>query len=146
MQILFTRSNKIGSKIIRWGLGEPVSHAAIRYDDYVVHSYMHGVTMTHISEFLKHSEVVYTVTIPNNVPRLFRLFLRTSTASYDIGALLYLTLHFGLRKMGIPSPKKNLWQTSGMYLCTEWVSSYLDGEEDSMITPYALYLRLTENT
>lgn len=61
---------------------------------------------------------------------------------YDFGALFYLAL----RVLFPWLPKKNLWQTSGMFLCTEWVTEVLEGEEDSMITPYKLFLRLKEET
>ena len=142
MQIIFTKSNKIGSKLIRWGLDEPVSHVAIRYDDYVVHSRGGGVEVQKLSEFLKHSEVVYSTKVAKNVPRLFRLLLNTNKSRYDFGALLYLTVRTLCGKIGISLPKKNLWQTSGMFLCTEWVTSYLEGKEDSMITPYNLYKKL----
>ena len=49
---------------------------------------------------------------------------------YDFGALFYLAA----RRVCPWLPKKNLWQCSGMFLCTEWVTRYLDGAEDSMKT------------
>jgi len=59
---------------------------------------------------------------------------------YDYGAFLYI----GLKCLLPFLPKINLWQTTGMFLCTEWVQEVLGREIDSMITPYKLYELLSQ--
>jgi hypothetical protein len=61
---------------------------------------------------------------------------------YDMGAGFFIGLSFLARRyLKIPLPKVNLWQSSGMFICTEWATESI-GEVDSMITPYGLYLKL----
>lgn len=64
---------------------------------------------------------------------------------YDYLSLLFLGIRYTLLKI-LPSkfvPKRNLWQLSGMFMCTELVTEVITKERDSMITPYKLYLKLT---
>lgn len=139
MQILFTKSNSLLSRMIRKVTGEPVSHCAIASNGYVVHSNLRGVIIETRDYFEAHSQVVYTVEIEDCMDRVTELLATESHATYDIGALLYL----GLRYLIPALPKKNLWQSSGMYLCTEWVTTAVNQKTDSMITPYQLYLTLS---
>ena len=138
MRILFTRR----SKIIQAVLKEPVTHCAIRYDDYVIHSTYNGVRVEHVTEFIKHSKVVHEIKIRRDLHKLFLTLAKYCRANYDYGAMFYLGFYYLLRRIGLPLPKKNLWQGTGMFLCTEFITQYIDEKEDSMITPYGLYLRL----
>lgn len=103
---------------------------------HVIHSNLLGVRSEPEEKYAP--EIVFSVPIKPDYERLLKVFAENSKAYYDFGAMFYLGLRIWLPWL----PKKNLWQTSGMYLCTEWVTRYLDGTEDSMITPYKLYLRL----
>lgn len=141
MYIVFTRSNSLLSKLIRRVTGEPVSHCALVVSDQeVIHSNLTGLHITSLGEFQKSSRILYRIEAPHDEAKLDRLVERHAHARYDYGALLYL----GLRCLCPWLPKKNLWQTSGMYLCTEWVTEVLDGQEDHMITPYKLYQKLEQ--
>lgn len=138
MQILFTTSNSLLSRLIRRVTKEPVSHCAIAHNNWVIHSNLLGVHMELASTFTKHSKVVHSVQIPENMDKLMHVMSQYDQRPYDFGALLYLGLRFCMPFL----PAKNLWQTTGMFLCTEWVTEFLFGGEDHTITPYQLYLRL----
>lgn len=146
IRILFTRSNLIGSKLIRWGLEEPVSHTAIEYDGLVFHANHLGVIIEPIGHFTKHSTVVYLVDVPDpdGLTKLRRMTTKYWRAPYDGGSVAWLSIRALLKKIGIKLKKANLWNSSSMFICHEWVTQVLDGAEDSNTTPYQLYLRLKE--
>jgi hypothetical protein len=138
MQILFTKSNSILSRLIRKVTREPVSHCAIANDQWVIHSNLYGVHVELSSTFNRHTEVVYSVNISDDRSKLMSCLARNEQKFWDVGAALYL----GLRCLIPILPKKNLWQSSNMYLCTEWVTEVVGEVQDSEITPYKLYLWL----
>ena len=138
---MFTASYSIMSRAIRHLTGEPCSHVALECDGWVVHSNLLGVRVDSLKEFSSHSQIRYSVPIPMTTGTILSNYLEHRRAHYDFGALLYLGLRV-IPVVGHLLPKKNLWQSSGMYLCTEWATSVIDGKTDSMITPYQLYLRL----
>jgi hypothetical protein len=141
-RVVFTYSNLVGSKLIRAVTGEPVSHCAIILTNgNVVHSTINGSVITNLSDFSKSNTIVLDVPIPANLPITVD-FARNRR--YDWGAFLYLGLRLALRKVGIRLPKKNLWQTSGMYLCTELVSQAVLNAETEL-TPMGLYYKLRSN-
>lgn len=138
MQILFTRNDRWGSKLIRAVTGETVSHVAIRISRFVIHSRLidGGVTIDFYREFMRNNTVVYTIPWEISIKQIDRD--RYAGKSYDFGAFLYL----GLRKLFPFLPKANLWQSTGMYMCTEFVTDVLGGTEDSLVTPGQLYEKL----
>lgn len=142
MNVIFTRSDSIMSRIIRRITGEGVSHCALATPEYVIHSNMLGLHINSIEEFAetKGMSIMYSVNVPDNYELLFRKFAEHRNSKYDFGALAYLWARFLIPCL----PKANLWQTSGMLLCTEWITEYINDEEDSMITPYKLYLKLSK--
>jgi len=140
MYLLFTRSNSIMSRLIRSVTGEPVSHVAVSYGDLVIHSNLLGVRQEFLSTFTKHSTVVYSLEVSGNID-VWEKLKQYEGSTYDFGALFYLLLlHVPVIRSILPS-NKNLWQSTSMFLCTEWAITVTDGEEDSVITPYQLYLR-----
>jgi hypothetical protein len=146
MSVLFTKSDSPLSRLIRGVTGEPISHCALRWDELVVHSNLRGVHITHLHSFTKQSEILYEVPVIEDRNKLTDLLVNAEGSLYDVGALLFLGLTLWCRRyLHLPLPKSNLWQASGMYLCTEFVTKYIDREEDSMITPYKLYLHLQES-
>ena len=141
MQILFTRSSSILSRIICKMTGEPVSHCAVSGGDYVMHSNLYGVHIEPLAKFLGSTTIVFSIDLPADPDKMIRLIRSEEHKPYDYGGLLYC----GLRLLFPILPKKNLWQTTGMYMCTEWVQEALGTEKiDSMITPYQLYLQLLQ--
>lgn len=135
--MLFTRGTSPLSMIIRHLTGEPVSHCAILSQGVVVHFNLRGLQLESLEAFEKHAEIVYRVEVPNAL--LFDVVYAHWGKWYDFGGLLYS----GLRCLLPFLPKANLWQTSGMFLCTEFVQDVVNEEQDHMITPYKLYLRLS---
>jgi hypothetical protein len=146
MNILFTRSNTWMSKIIREVTGEPVSHCAIRAEGFVIHVNLLGLQIEKTEDFYKTNQLIYHVELGDGrigsrhagLTFLLEKISGKGRMAYDIGALLYLGARYILPFL----PKKNLWQCTGMYLCTELITEILDNKEDSMITPYKLYLKL----
>ncbi len=138
VNILFTASNAIGSHIIRGVTKESLSHVGIHINDVVIDStILHGVRLQPYTEFISNKTKVISIPWDISGVHLWNLNCKVGQ-SYDKLGLLYL----GLRYVIPALPKKNLWQTTGMFLCTEFVTDILEGKEDSMITPYKLYLKL----
>lgn len=140
-EILFTRSGRVGSRIIRSITREDVSHVALRIGAFVIHSRAcsGGIVIQLYSQFLRENEVVYRLPWMLSSRNLDRT--RYAGAAYDFGALLYL----GLRRLIPALPKANLWQSTGMYMCTEFVTDVIGESEDSLITPYQLYKKLLQS-
>lgn len=141
VQVLFCSSGSVLSEAIKYFTEEPVSHVALLVDKkWVVHSNLRGVHVQIYSNFLKTYDI-YAMTdpVPTDTP-IELLLAENSFKGYDVLAILYLGLRFFLKKvLKFRLPKVNLWQSTGMYMCTEWVSFVLEGSEDSTITPYGLY-------
>jgi len=143
MQLLFTNNDMLLSRLIRRVTGEPVSHVALAVGDFVIHSRGdRGVTLETRLAFDRINRTLFTIELPDDptvVPRIHRM----ERAGYDYPALVYL----GIRAV-LPSwlrrklPKANLWQLSGSYICTEFITAALGQPVDSMITPYQLYKKL----
>lgn len=144
MRILFTKSDKIGSAIIRWGLEEPVSHVAVEAEGLVLHSTWSDVDIDSIETFLEHREIVYEIYIPKlGVPELLGLTERYAGSSYDFRGLVCFVKSALARKLfGTPLPKTACYNTPGAFLCTEIATVLMWGYENAAITPYELYLTL----
>ena len=140
MRILFTKSGSPLSRAIMAVTKEPVSHCALECAGWIIHANLYGVHVELPQTFQSHSQIVYTVDIPLDIDRVMNVLAKNELKYYDLGAILYLALRYWLPCL----PKKNLWQSSNMFLCTEWVTEVIDGKADSMITPYQLYLKLKE--
>ncbi len=154
MYLLFTTSDKLLAKVIRWATGEKCSHVAILvrdiyFGDYVIHSNWKGVTIEPFSSFLKENRIIHQLRIPNtwdNAEKIANLREGKYGSCYDFGALLFFGIVlFCRRLLGLRKwPKQNLWQSTGMYLCTELVTEFIDKKEDSLITPEQLYSKLVD--
>jgi hypothetical protein len=153
MKLQFTASNTISSRLIRWALGEPVSHVAIEFPDgLVVHSkLLTGVTLEWTSEFHSKNKVIYTVNYPIHWrvrKDLLKFVLDLhAKASYDYKGLLYFAwcaLKYKLFK--IPYPPTITWQNANQFLCTELAVKFIDSPipHNKFITPYQLYKELTD--
>ena len=132
MKLLFCYSDKIGSKIIRWGLREPVSHFALSFDEsadgygIVMHSHIQGVQITWFSDFIAHNKIVYCLepAAPLTLQTEERIYRSLATATfgkeYDKSAFYYFALRGAMsRFFNMPLPEKNLWDDSGKFLCIE---------------------------
>ncbi len=146
MRLLFTKSNKIGSKLICWGLNEPVSHVAMEDSGIVLHSRGSGVDFDSYTNFIKINTVVEEIELKDfTFKDLAALGDRYEGSHYDFKGLCYFIYIGAQRKLfDVDFPIKSRYNIPGAYLCTELVSLYLLGYEDNLITPYGLYLKLSE--
>lgn len=147
VKVLFTTRDQWFSNTIRQLTGESVSHCALEFPEhgFVVHSNIKGVHLQWASTFRQQNRIVYEVEVqlPNELKRLDKVMQDCEFGFYDVSAILYLGARFMARRyLNLPLNKDNLWQVTGMFLCTEFVTEYLYGEEDPNITPYQLYLKL----
>lgn len=144
IEIATTRSNLIMSRVIRAVTGEKASHCVLIIDDlWVVHSNFYGVHAEYIGDFLDVNELVDRVSYPASPERVMDTLSKYKRSGYDYGAMIYLGLALAARRL-FPRfvPKQNLWQTTGMFMCTEFISQSVFGQEDSLLTPDRLMERL----
>ncbi len=139
MKLLFTYSDLVGSEIIRMVTEEPVSHVALLQSGLVLHMRHEGLVLEPESEFRKKNIVLYTIDVETPLD-IVGIAEKHWGRRYDFGALAYLGFRFLFPKL--LNKKQNLWNNSGMFICTELVTDALGGEPDAMITPYNLYLQL----
>lgn len=148
MIFIFSKSNKIGSRAIRWGMKHPtepdydVSHMATMQgkDPELLSIVMEarlssGVDITWLKSFLGHNEVVYAFR-PKvyDGPEMEALFKHMSEKiggkDYDwkaIGFLAVTTIVF-LKILGTKLPVVNKWADTDDFFCSEMlhsVSAYL---------------------
>lgn len=142
-RILFTAGSSPLSQAIRARTGEPVSHIALECNGWVVHSNLLGVRVDKLSDFEKHCQIIYSIPAPVTAETILTKYLEHRNASYDFGALLYLFLKL-TPGIGRLLPCRNLWRSTGAFLCTEWVTHVIYGKELSSITPYQLYKELSK--
>ena len=138
IKTLFVTSDRLVSRLIRAVTDEPVSHCAIQVGEFVIHSSFLGVKIESIYSFNKQNRVIKTLEFEVEPKQFKQAIARLEGKGYDFGALFYLLMRYIIPWV----PKINLWQTSGMYLCTEFVTQLLTQKEDSLVTPYKLYLNL----
>ena len=120
----FTKSSKIGSKLIRWGLSERVSHFEIELDDRIVfHSHFTGTGIAWLAERRDVRESVLEIQF-NMTPEceevVYEELIKLREMSYDYGAFCYFTWRVLLWKiLGRQMPTSNRWASDKAYLCTE---------------------------
>ena len=144
VEIAFTKSSYYMSSLIRSVTHEDVSHCVIIIDDlWVIHSNFFGVHSEYIGDFEEHSTIVTRIPYLISRDRVYETLDRYHRSGYDYGAMLYSGLVLIARRL-CPKfvPNRNLWQTTGMFLCTEFISEVLTGKEDALITPGQLRERL----
>lgn len=117
---------------------EPVSHVAIQVGSYVMHSDLLGVHIVMLETFIKTHSVVYEIEQKFDENALMKTFAECDQKHYDYGGFIYLGLTYLIPWL----PKKNLWRSSGAFLCTDFVSTVEWGEANGSLSAYQLYLKL----
>lgn len=153
MKIIFTKNKKLGSKFIRWGLEEPVSHVAILFDNgFILHSHINGVEPVWGKTFLESNEVVFSLSyrkqksLNREMKLMGELLNKYDKAEYDLGSLAYFVWRGFLRKFfNKPLPEENKWNNKKAFLCSGWATVLIKNKENDMITPYELYQRLKQD-
>lgn len=151
MKLLWTKSDLILSKAIRWLFREDSSHFAFIFDDdckLIFHSNFLGAHVEWSERFLCKAEIVFSIDLPITKEEsdiIYEKLPKLQNAKYDFGAFLYLGwrgfLKFVLNK---PLPIHNPWAKRDAFLCTEigeLFRKYLkDPNVDlGMVTPDKLY-------
>lgn len=139
MKILFTHGNNIASKLICKVTGELTSHVAVQIGEFVIHSNFRGLHIETLSYFITHSTILKTIEVPDRyIKKAEDIYDKNAFHSYDFIAFIAL----GLKSLKIPLPKINLWNISGMFICTEFVSEVLM-EKELLLTPEQLYQKVS---
>lgn len=144
--LIFTKNNTCLSRLIRWGLGEDVSHMGIVFDKKVVfHSNLYGTHLKWLINFIKKNDIVHIIDVPLSLQEEEEIFLRIPQYDekwYDFGALFYFLWRGLLYKLfSTPIPKTNIFGHSDQFLCTE-LAKMIDPSLDNleMTSPYQVYL------
>lgn len=154
MKIVFTKGSSPLSEAIRGVTKEPVSHVALDFGLFIVHSNLLGVNLEWFNFFKTKCTIVYTLERTEievlqemkDAAKLDRVLVKLEGAWYDFGALFFAGLALLAKHyLKIPLSKVNLWKSSGMFTCTEWVTNFVEDSSDAMITPYQLYLKLKQS-
>lgn len=131
IELLFTTSKKTFSKLTRWGLGTDCSHFVIGFDldkpsGIVFHSDFSGVHIDFYSHFIENNMVVHRLKFNqslniNEEELVYQAIIeKTYKSNYDYGAYLFWSINIiGNKLLNLPICKKNLWNSKGLFLCTE---------------------------
>jgi hypothetical protein len=129
--------------MIRSLTGEPVSHVAFQYGDFILHSTLCGPEIRTAGWGRQHYEVLFEVELHSSPERLMSVMDRVDRKGYDFSGLLYLGLRYMMKKyLRMSLPKANLWDCSGMLTCVEFATLVIDSKADPMLTPFGLCRRL----
>ncbi len=147
---IFSKNNKIGSKIIRWATShlktqnyDTPSHAAILVNHRWVHesTLESGVRVVSIDEWSKQNVIVCSISCPveRDYEEIKKYFGVIRNKKYDWLGVIYLGFYILLsRYFGIKIPDKNKWQSDNKYFCTE-VIGYMINEDFDMKSPTEVY-------
>lgn len=156
VEYLFSRNNKIGSKIISWAssheklnLDVYPSHVAVVLDGtWVIESTLFtGVRIVPYSKWIVFNEELYRIPcIQNHRPSVDILEKATKVwhKKYDwLGIMYFAICYLGVIFNGSKLPSENKWQNKNKYFCTEYVGQ-LSGIEYSMTSPAKLLCTMLE--
>jgi hypothetical protein len=156
MKIVFTASDKILSKVIRWGLDEPCSHVVLVFDNEIAfHSNLSGAHVDWWNGMKNHLRVVDEIDLPMSLEEeesVYQGILKSAYGhSYDyLGFMFFVFRGLMYKFLKVPFPEDNKWKTSGADLCVE-VLQYLPQrlgivtpKNISIISPHKLCLNLKE--
>lgn len=142
MQILYTTSKYPTSWLIRKVTKEDCSHVAMYFEDTqeVVHCNFLGVRKEGLEDFIKQNTILHTTPIEGQL-KANDLYEQYKHVKYDFAAFFYI----GVRYLLPSAPKVNLWQSTGLFLCTEFVTKIHFGSPDSLITPHQLFNKIKDS-
>lgn len=149
---LFSRNEKVGSKLIAWASGLLVkdleripSHVAILLEfegikeQFVIESVLEsGVRIIPFSVWLSKNELCYQIpcTESKTLDEIFEVINSIWGKKYDWFGIAFFALcfvrHFLLKT---PFPEKNKWQRDNYYFCSEAAGKLSGYEKTGMATP-----------
>lgn len=150
VEYLFSRNNKIGSRLISWaakaeklGLEENPSHIAVLLNNEIVieSTLSTGVRIIPYSKWLEKNRQLARIPCTNLYRPSMDVFAELTSLwgkKYDWKGILFFGLSY-LRLMIFKTemPKENLWQNKDRYFCTEF-AAILSGCKCSMDSPAKL--------
>jgi hypothetical protein len=161
MRIAWTKSSLPLSKLILWGLSQPVSHVVIEFEDNLVfQSNLLGTHIDYWPHFKNHVEVVFNILIPMDKDLEDKVYTKIMDEfddhPYGYGAFLYFTWRALLKKLfKMPLPKTNPWGSRTSFLCVGIIKGLdVDGVDEGlrelirtipdvqMISPYDLFVMI----
>jgi len=163
VKLLFVKSNKIGSRLIRWTLKEDCSHFAVCFDDeangsgIAFESIPSGAKLSWFGAFRRTHTLVHALSFKTPMPLrdeediYLGMLSQYSNQGYDFRALAFwIFAAIAWRVFGISLPNKNPWAVAGFNLCTglaggvKWIDQWAKASKIDleMIGPQDLYSRL----
>lgn len=145
-EVLFTHSNKIGSRLIQWGTGEPFSHVALFFPELrliVQSTGSRGVHATSISNFLKHNSVVRRITLREQGLNTWQQFLSQVNLPYDYLTILKLSFELFVYKLTLKRCKLKI-SDSHARICTEFASVCILNSEQGLTPGELEYVLLSQ--
>lgn len=160
MKLIWVKGSAPLSKLIMWGLNEPVSHFALVFDEKIVfHSNLMGVKVDWYNSFLKSHQVVFEMNYNPGLKAEEAIYQEVINDNdgkgYDYGAFLYFTWRAFLKKFLLkPIPETNPWGSPDRYLCDEVIQmlpnsicpSEIKRMDLSMKSPYQVWELLNNKT
>ncbi len=155
LDILFSKNDKLGSKLISWASSKTVSmcevpsHVAILVNKkWVFQSTLEkNVHIMSYKEWLTINEELYSVHISENFEfdEIKTLFRSLEGKKYDWGGILFYAAAWTVNQVfGLKFPKKNLFQSKNRYFCCE-VAGIILKQDYSMTNPAQVYIKLFNN-
>jgi len=153
MNLLFTRSNKLGSRLICAVSGETVSHVAVLfYGEIVAHMSFTGFKLEMLDDFLKSHTVVLRAVVSGktdvDAAKGVAKFRAAGHGRYDYPAILAFGLLLLWRRSTRDSRPitRNPWQSKRLYMCTEFAAELMGIEDGGVLTPHTLYEKVLQCT
>lgn len=117
--------------------GERVSHVALAFGPFVVHSVLLGVQTTYWLSFEKKYTIEAELIPPEPIDiDIDSIVDRFDGSPYDFGGLLYLGLYYFCKnRLGFRIPGGNYWAAKNAFMCTEFASQVLESTQENMLSP-----------
>lgn len=128
MKLIWTKSNKLLSIFIRWGLNTDCSHFAIVFNSpaggLLFESNLLGTHPKFYKNYKKHVTIVHEIDLNIDIETENLIWDKVvdeyDGKPYDYPAFIYFIFRAVLKKLfKIPFPKKNKWGRNDMFICDE---------------------------
>ena len=137
--VIFRKSDKLGSRLIRWGTQESWSHVGVIFDSRVYHSDSKGCHFSTLEEFSHDAETFF---LPREISDEQKARAYEALGQkYDWPALVWFAVLFLLRRILIRLPEYTInpkWK-----VCSEYATWILWGKVETH-TPGEILSRLLE--
>jgi hypothetical protein len=133
IKIAAVKKNALGSRLIRWGLGEDASHLILHFTqaDMVMHFYGGGVHFESLAKvYDEHGyldSAAIMIGVQNECEFVKRMIKYLVGVKYDVHGFAYFTWAAIKRKLfGIELPRCNAYQRDYANICTEILYAFFD--------------------